>query len=74
MNYIQPQSRGQVEMTSMDMLISSDNEVRVLDAFVEKLEMEKLGFSLHVKDEGRPLTAERNMDIEHQTKRLMTND
>jgi len=30
--------------STLDGLVSTDNAVRLLDAFVEKLEMEKLGF------------------------------
>ncbi|MEK9144411.1 MAG: IS1182 family transposase [Elusimicrobiota bacterium] len=54
MNYIQPQNREQIEMMSMEMLIAPNNEVRVLDAFVEALNMKQLGFCEALADEGRP--------------------
>lgn len=54
MNYIQPQNREQIEMTSMEMLIAPDNEVRIIDGFVEALDTEKLGFKAILANEGRP--------------------
>ena len=38
----------------MDMLVSSDSEVRVVDAFVEALDMKQLGFREELVEEGRP--------------------
>lgn len=48
-------SRHQVSLFSLDSFISADNPVRVIDLFVEKLDLAKLGF-LHVqtKSTGRP--------------------
>ena len=37
-------SRHQVGFSTLDCMISSDNEVRLIDAFVEKLDLNKLGF------------------------------
>lgn len=54
MEYIQPENRQQIEMISMEMLIASDNEVRVIDAFVEVLGMKQLGISAPLATEGRP--------------------
>lgn len=61
MDFIQPQDRQQIEMFSLDMKISADNEVRVIDGFVETIEMEKLGFYRRypsgktlLAEEGRP--------------------
>ncbi|OFY69976.1 MAG: hypothetical protein A3G23_05840 [Bacteroidetes bacterium RIFCSPLOWO2_12_FULL_37_12] len=54
MNYLQPENRNQMEMSSMDMLVSSDSEVRVVDAFVEALDMKQLGFREELVEEGRP--------------------
>ncbi|MBI4645491.1 MAG: hypothetical protein HY738_02580 [Bacteroidia bacterium] len=54
MEYIQPENRQQVEMMSMDMFIAPDNEVRVIDGFVQALDMEKLGFKTLLADEGCP--------------------
>ena len=42
MNYITPRNRFQTTFTSLDELISSDHAVRVLDAFVEKLDLKQL--------------------------------
>jgi transposase len=55
MNYITPRNRFQTTFTSLDELISSDHAVRVLDAFVEKLDLKPLQY--HIKtlnSEGRP--------------------
>ncbi|MFN8356344.1 MAG: IS1182 family transposase [Spirosomataceae bacterium] len=47
--------RFQFQFSSLEESIACDNPVRFLDAFVDKLEMEKLQFSLStVKTEGRP--------------------
>lgn len=54
MQYIQPQNREQIEMTSVEMLVAHDNEVRVIDGFVEALDTGKLGFKHVLADEGRP--------------------
>lgn len=55
MNYIQPQSRHQVEFGSLDDVIAADHVVRFIDAFVDRLELDKLGFRLQVlHKEGRP--------------------
>ena len=55
MNYIIPLNRYQTSFGSLDESISSDNAVRVLDAFVEKLDLKPLQY--HIKtlnSEGRP--------------------
>jgi len=46
MGYIEGQDRNQIIMfpESIDEYISDDNSVRVIDAYVEQLDMEKLGF------------------------------
>lgn len=47
--------RSQFHFSSLEDAISCDNPVRFLDAFVDKLEMEKLQFSPQsIKTEGRP--------------------
>lgn len=47
-------SRHQLEFTTLVILISADNPVRVMDMFVETLELDKLGFKeVKVKKEGR---------------------
>lgn len=55
MAYVIPQDRLQIQMRSMEECVSKDNPVRFLDAFVEQLELPKLGFVVcEVKPEGRP--------------------
>jgi transposase len=43
MKTIQGTSRHQMQFTSLDDLIAADNPVRILDAFVERLDLRKLG-------------------------------
>ena len=48
-------NRNQIEFTSLEDLIDTDNTVKFVDAFVDKLELNKLGFTLNtLKREGRP--------------------
>lgn len=55
MNFIQPASRDQLEMVCLQELISQDNPVRVIDVFVDKLALDKLGFKAQtINTEGRP--------------------
>lgn len=55
MNHIPLKNRSQYEFTSLEDLIEKDNVVRFVDAFVDKLELNKLGFTLNTpKKEGRP--------------------
>ncbi len=55
MNRIQEISRDQVEFSCLNDLIGKDNPVRVMDAFVDKLDLSKLGFQTRdAKTEGRP--------------------
>lgn len=55
MPIILPKSRKQVEFRSLDDYIESDNTVRFIDAFVEKLELNKLNFvEKPFRQEGRP--------------------
>jgi transposase len=55
MQHITPKNRQQYEFVSLEDFIENNNPVRFVDAFVEKLELNKLGFKLSVlKSEGRP--------------------
>ena len=55
MQHITPKDRQQYEFVSLEDFIDKNNPVRFVDAFVEKLELDKLGFKLStVKTEGRP--------------------
>ena len=55
MNYIIGQDRLQLEFVSLEDRISKDNAVRFIDAFVEEIDLNKLGFVVKtIKSEGRP--------------------
>ena len=55
MQFIQGKNRHQTYFTTADEQIAADNAVRLIDAFVDKLELDKLGFTNTVhKSEGRP--------------------
>jgi len=54
-NYITGTNRSQSYFSTLEEQVSADNAVRLIDAFVEKLDAEKLGFTKTVhKTEGRP--------------------
>lgn len=55
MDHIPEQDRQQIEMVSLDSLIEPDNPVRVIDEFVQVLELDKIGFVVSkVNSQGRP--------------------
>ncbi len=54
MQHIRGTDRHQTTFSSLDDLITPDNQVRIIDAFVEKLDLEKLEFNVRHKAEGRP--------------------
>ena len=55
MQYIASQDRHQVTFSSLEERIAADNTVRFIEAFVEHLELDKLGYRLtNIKTEGRP--------------------
>ena len=55
MQHITNINRNQLEFTCLDELVENDNPVRFIEAFVEKLELTKLGFKIkELKSEGRP--------------------
>lgn len=57
MGYIEGQDRNQITLfpECIDDYISADNPVRVIDEYVEQLDMEKLGFKRAVPaSTGRP--------------------
>ena len=56
MKYILGKNRNQVEFVtqSLDETIDRDNEVRLIDAFVDSLKLEELGFEMDYVDNGRP--------------------
>ncbi len=55
MAYLTPHDRFQIQMRSLEEFIRKDNSVRFIDAFVDQLELSKLGFVVSdIKIEGRP--------------------
>jgi transposase len=55
MQYIQGSSRHQTYFSTLENQVSADNPVRLIDGFVDKLHLQKLGFTKTVhKSEGRP--------------------
>jgi transposase len=55
MNYQQGKPREQMSMMSLESEIAADNPVRLIDLFVEQLNLSKLGFNkTNFKQEGRP--------------------
>lgn len=47
-------NRNQFKMTSLDDMITPDNNVRVIDAYVQTLDVEKLGYRTYTDKIGRP--------------------
>ncbi len=55
MQFIQGSSRNQTYFATLDDHVSANNSVRLIDAFIDKLDLKQLGFSNTVhKSEGRP--------------------
>ena len=55
MQFIQCSSRHQTYFATLEDQVAADNPVRLMDAFIDKLDLEKLGFTKTVhKSEGRP--------------------
>jgi len=54
-NYIEGTNRSQSYFSTLEAQVSADNAVRLMDAFIDKLDLEKLGFArTSPKGEGRP--------------------
>jgi transposase len=54
-NYIEGTNRHQSYFSTLEERVSRDNAVRLIDAFIDKLDLEKLGFGISIpKSEGRP--------------------
>jgi len=49
-------SRQQMQFTSLDNLVAADNPVRILDAFVEKLDVSKIGIEQRSAKQQQPKT------------------
>ena len=56
MKFIQGQSRDQITLfpTSLDSSISEENEIRVIDVFVNSIDLVKMGFKHNFIENGRP--------------------
>jgi transposase len=55
MQFIQGSNRNQTYFATMEDQVTADNAVRLMDAFVDKLDLQQLGFSNTIhKSEGRP--------------------
>lgn len=55
MQFIQGADRHQTYFATLDDQVSADNAVRLIDAFIDKLDLQKLGFTgIVYKSEGRP--------------------
>ena len=55
MQFIQGNNRHQTYFATLEDQVGPDNPVRLMDAFIDKLDLEKLGFTKTVhKSEGRP--------------------
>ena len=55
MQYIQGNNRHQSYFATLEDQVAADNAVRLIDAFIDKLDLQKLGFSkISHKTEGRP--------------------
>jgi transposase len=55
MQFIQGNNRYQTFFIALEEQVSADNQVRLIDAFVDKLDLQKLGFTNTIhKSEGRP--------------------
>ena len=63
MGYIQGAARNQVVFLSeaLDDYVDEDNEVRVIDAFIDRLDIKTMGFKAEVAKEGRPGCDPRDM-------------
>src|SRR6186997_355443 len=55
MQFITGTNRNQTYFATLEDQVSADNPVRLIDAFIDKLELEKLGFTRTIHhSEGRP--------------------
>ena len=55
MQFIQGNNRNQTYFATLEDQVNADNPVRLIDAFIDKLDLQKLGFTNTIhKSEGRP--------------------
>ena len=60
MGYVQGVDRNQATIVTLDVMVAPDSEARLVDAFVDSLDLEKLGFRPPAA-EGRPAYDPRSM-------------
>ena len=54
MQHIQGSQRYQLQISSLEHKIGTENPVRFIDAFVEHISLEAVGFTVQTLSEGRP--------------------
>lgn len=55
MHHIQGQNRQQIKMISLEQMVEKDSLVRIIDAFVDMMDLEQFGFNYYkLNKEGRP--------------------
>jgi len=55
MNHVQGSCRDQVKLVSLDQMVGAQSDVRIIDAFVDQLDLKKYGFLFFQhQSEGRP--------------------
>jgi transposase len=54
MKFIQGKPRNQWEMYCLDTHVDTDNEVRLIDLFMDSLNLSELGFKVDYKENGPP--------------------
>jgi hypothetical protein len=55
MQFIQGSNRNQTYFITLEEQVSASNPVRLIDAFIDKLDLQKIGFTNTIhKNEGRP--------------------
>ena len=54
MKYVQGKDRNQLEAFSLDMAVDAENDVRLIDLFVDSLDLKQFGFQVDFGENGRP--------------------
>lgn len=54
MKFILGKDRNQTEIICLDQLISDNNEIRLIDLFVNSIKLSEFGFKTEFIDNGRP--------------------
>jgi len=55
MKYVQGKDRNQLEVSSLDMAIGADNDERLIDFFVDSLNLKQFGFQVDFGENGRTI-------------------